>query len=244
MERRVRVDGSRASDRASQQDFFTISFPDTDPKRATQVVDALITNFVHKTVQESLRDSEAANRFLEQQIAEQKQKLSAVETQIADFKHQHAGALPEQGVNYFQRVQAAQAAIDDVDLQIIEAEYRRNSLQSQLADIPATITGASTGTRTVSTATGSRIKALQARLDDLLLKYTEAHPDVIATRRSIKELNKQGGTTRSETIEGPAMPNPVYQQLKVALSQIESETSVLRARRAEFSRRVQRLQER
>ncbi|NJN48329.1 MAG: AAA family ATPase, partial [Candidatus Competibacteraceae bacterium] len=244
MGQQIRVDGSRASAMATQQDFFAISYPDNDPKRATQVVDALIANFVDKTVEESLRDSQSANRFLEQQIAEQKQKLSAAEAKIADFKRQHADALPEQGVNYFQRVQAAQAAIDDVDLQIIEAEYRRNSLQSQLTEIPATITGASAGTRTVSTATGSRIAALQARLDDLLLKYTEAHPDVIATRRSIKELKKQGDTTRSEVIEGNAIPNPVYQQLKVALSQIESETSVLRARRAEFSRRVQRLQER
>jgi len=244
MGRRIKVDGSRASARARQQDFFAISYSDKDPKRATQVVDALIVNFVDKTVEESLRDSQAANRFLEQQIAEQKQKLSAAEARIADFKRQHAGALPEEGANFFQRVQAAQAAIDNVDLQIIEAEYRRNSLQNQLAGIPATITGASTGTRIVSTATGSRIAALQARLDDLLLKYTEAHPDVIATRRSIIELKKQGNTTRSETIGGTAVPNPVYQQLKVELSQIESETSVLQARRAEFLRREQRLQER
>jgi polysaccharide chain length determinant protein (PEP-CTERM system associated) len=185
-----------------------------------------------------------AKAFLEQQINEQKTRLATAESRIAEFKREHADLLPEQGANYFQRLQNAQAAVDDVDLQITEAEYRRSALQEQLEDTPQTLQGTSTDTRTVITATGSRVAVLQERLDELLLKYTEKHPDVIATRRSLEEIKRQGEMTRSEKVSGPPVPNPVYQQLKVTLGQVESEISALRVRRQVYSRRVQSLQER
>lgn len=243
LERKVRVDGSRVTSGSSQSDYFAISYSDTNPLRAKKVVQALIDSFADKTVGESLRDSKAAKQFLEQQIEQQKVEVDAAESRIAEFKRNHLNVLPEQGNGYFQRLQAAQAAVDDVDLQISEAKYRRNALREQLKDTPETVKG-SPDTRTVPNERGSRIATLQARLDELLLKFTEQHPDVIAARRNIDEIMKQGGTTRNEVVSNSFIPNPVYQQLKIAFGQVESEISALQVRKTVFMHRVQQLQDR
>lgn len=232
LEQDILVAGSRTSEGSKQRDFYTISYSNANPQLAKQVVEALITTFVEKTVGESLRDSEAAKRFLDQQIKEYKADLSAVETRIREFKRVHADELPEQ-TNYFQRLQAAQAAVDEVDLQITEAEFRRNELRRQLAQ-----TAATSGSIPVD---DSRLLALQRQLDELLVKYTENHPHVVATRRAIAELEKQQEATSGEPKRNLIIPNSAHEQLKVRLSEVESEVAMLWARKDEYLRRVQKL---
>ena len=113
--------------RAKKQNkaIFT-PFPttNTDRELAKQVVDVLLATFETNTVEESRRHSKKVKQFLEQQIQEQKEKLDIAETNIREFKREHTDALPEQGMNFFQRLQSAQAAVDQVDLEITEAEHR------------------------------------------------------------------------------------------------------------------------
>ena len=73
--------------------------------------------------------------------------------------------------------------------------------------------------------------ALQHDLDDLMRKYTEEHPDVVATRRLIANLGEQritqldlrkkatgGGTPATASTDG----NPVFQQLRISLADAEA----------------------
>lgn len=239
MERNIQVEGSRATEGARQSDFYKISYPNKDPQFAIQVVQALISTFADKTLKESFRDYAAAQQFLSQQISKQREELIAVDSKISQFKREHIDDLPKEGVNFFQRLQDAQTAVDEVQLKIKEAQKRRDDLRRQLAEIPATQKAISTDGKPVLSPIGTRLQELKSRLDGLLLQYTDQHPDVIAARRSIAELEKQ---LSSESI--PVMPNPVYQQLKVALGQAESEIAALQARTDEYQNRVQELQER
>lgn len=232
LEKDILVTGNRASEGSKQRDFYTISYSNANPKLAKQIIEALITTFVEKTVGESLRDSEAAKRFLDQQIKEYKDELSAAETHLREFKRAHADDLPEQ-TNYFQRLQAAQAAVDEVNLQITEAEFRRNELRRQLAQMATT-----SGSTPVD---DPRLLALQKQLDEMLAKYTENHPNVIATRRAIAELEKQQETTTGEAKKSLIIPNSAHELLKVKLSEAESEIAMLWARKDEYLRRVQTL---
>ncbi len=238
LERKVQVQGDRASEKAKQSDFYTISYPNTSPELAKQVVDALLVTFEKNTVEESQRHYKKVKQFLKQQIQEQKEKLDTAEINIGEFKRENADALPEQGMNFFQRLQSAQAAVDQVDLEITEAEHRRRELQRQLAQVSPTQRAISADGNPVLTPLASRLLALQTRLDELLLKYTEQYPDVIATRHSIAELEKQLSTDKT-----PVMSNPVYQTLDASLGQVENEIAVLQARKNEYQHRVQTLRE-
>jgi polysaccharide chain length determinant protein (PEP-CTERM system associated) len=241
----IRWEASPASESTKQWNFFTISYPNSAPKFAKQVLQALITTIIEKTMGESLRDSEAARRFLEHQVKEQEEKLVTGEARIRKFMLEHADELPGPGVSYSERLQSAQSAVEGVDLQITQAEHQRDELRRQLANISPSLQVVSTDTTPVLKPE-SRLLALKAQLDELLLKDTAKHPDVIATRRSIAKLEKQLHqlhTDKVETNKGPDMLNPVGQQLEVMLGQVESEIAALRAGRDKYMRRVEKLRE-
>ena len=236
MERSIRVQGSRANEGTNQRDFYIISYSSRDPKFAKEVVDTLISTFVAKTVAASEQDSKAAMGILDKQIQDKHQELISAEAKIAQFKAENVNDLPQEGVDYFQRLQSAQADYDDVTLKITEAQNQRRELQRQLAGTPSVQRAMSTDGTPALSPSAARLAEMKSRLNELLLKYTEKHPDVIATRRSIAEIQKQ-----AQTDAIPVTPNPVYQQLQIALSQVESEIAALQVRKTEYFERVEKL---
>jgi polysaccharide chain length determinant protein (PEP-CTERM system associated) len=90
-----------------------------------------------------------------------------------------------------------------------------------------------------------RIQELYGRMDDLLIKYTEKHPDVVEIKNLLAVLEQKREEERAlmdEMDVGPA-DNPVYQQMKMQLAQADATVSSMRSRVGEYQRRVDRLQE-
>lgn len=94
-----------------------------------------------------------------------------------------------------------------------------------------------------------RIESQKKSLDALLLRYTDQHPDVVAARKLIEELEAQKSQEiqiRRKTMgNGPAMAgagaSPVMQQMKIALGEAEANVASLKARVSEYESRVQQL---
>ena len=90
-----------------------------------------------------------------------------------------------------------------------------------------------------------RIQNLDERMDELLLKYTEKHPDVVEIKYLIADLQQQRDEERALMDEmnlGP-VDNPLYQQMKMQQAQADAVVASMRARVAEYQRRVNHLQE-
>ena len=229
LEQGIKIEGSRTGEGSRQRDFYIISYSNRNPKLAKELVGALIDIFVEKTAKESLRDSEVARQFLEEQIKEYKENLLTAESRIREFKHRYSNELPEQ-TNYFERLQAAQAALNDITLKITEAEFQRNALDRQLAKLAITY------------ADDSEQLELQKKLDELLMKYTENHPNVIAVRHAIAILKEQQKKTYPEARKALIVPNSSTELLKVKLSEVESGIAVLQVRKEEYLRRINKLE--
>jgi polysaccharide chain length determinant protein (PEP-CTERM system associated) len=82
----------------------------------------------------------------------------------------------------------------------------------------------------------------------MLQRFTEKHPDVVSTRRLIKDLEAQKQqeiiARRKTALTNPASSvnmNPVSQQLKVSLSETEAKVAALQTRVAEYQTRYDRL---
>jgi polysaccharide chain length determinant protein (PEP-CTERM system associated) len=114
----------------------------------------------------------------------------------------------------------------------LEKQLRGESVIGAAGSAPVTgATGAAAGTDTVS-----RIKETQAKLDELLLKYTDKHPDVIATRETLTELQrrrqdeieslKRGDA--NAVAESGASNNPVYQNIQLQLNQADVDIASLK----------------
>jgi polysaccharide chain length determinant protein (PEP-CTERM system associated) len=209
-----------------------VTYRDTDQNHALQLVSGLMNAFETQTLGGKRAGSENAQKFLASQLEESQARVRAFEAKLEDFKARHVGMLPDEDGGYIAQLQKEIKTADDLETKLLAAENRRATLTSQLhataATATAPITLSSTGGLT-AVDTASQIIQLQAQLDELLLKYTEKHPDVIAARAQLADLRKrraaeiqgaQHGDAGSVTTSGAAA-NPVYQSIQLQLNQTD-----------------------
>lgn len=235
-------------EKTGQENLYTITYEDITPEAARRVVQALLTMFVEGALGGSRQDTDMAQRFLDEQIADYEKRLVEAEDRLKEFKQRNVGMMPSEGGDYYAKLQQAMQELSQAELQYSEAVNRRNKLKSQLADEEDTIEGdllsGQTAT-TVATPLDGRIEAMKSRLDEMLLKYTDRHPDVRELKSQIADLeaqrqaqvntilSKQAGTARSV--------NPVFQQIKISLGEAEATVAALQARVGQYRARVGQL---
>jgi polysaccharide chain length determinant protein (PEP-CTERM system associated) len=96
-----------------------------------------------------------------------------------------------------------------------------------------------------------RITALQQKLDNLRLSYTELHPDILASQHVIAQLKEQkrieearqkAAADSSQKSGFVAPQGQVYEQLTISLAAAEARIASMRARVAEYEARYNELQ--
>lgn len=222
-----------------RDDIYTLSYSNENPRVAKDVVQSLLTIFVEGSFGDKKNDSDKAIQFLDEQIKNYETKLVAAENALKDFKIKHSGSLP-QGGDYGTQVQAASDALNQARLDLREAEQARNAIQTQ---IYGNGTGPN-GAVALNPELDARILTLQKNLDTMRMQFTEQHPDIISTKRLIKQLETQKAEDAKTAKPGGdrgASYSPMLQQLNVALSTAEARVASMRARVDEYTARYDRL---
>jgi polysaccharide chain length determinant protein (PEP-CTERM system associated) len=246
---RERLEVEATNDREGQRnqpaDLYTITYTDRSREGARRVVDQLLRLFLANSLGGSQEGSEQAQQFLTQQIAEYDKRLAAAEAKLADFKREHAGLVPGTTGDYFARLHAQTDELDKDRLALTIAEQKRDELRRQLAgEQPLMGSAAGGGTGAADTATA--IRETQARLDELLLRFTDKHPDVIAARRQLEDLKKRQKVELDAVRRGDQAAiaatglaaNPVYQGMRLQLSQIDVEVAAARQQVADQEKKI------
>jgi len=229
---------------ARRANLYTISFQHKNPETAKDVVNALLTIFVESTLGETRQDSNTAQKFLVRQIKEYEARLVEAENRVKEFKRTNMELMSGAGQDYFESLQGTRVQLKTAQLELEEAINRRDELKRQLAG-EEPVFGFGNSASTPHRLDG-RIEKLEVRLDDLLLQFTERHPDVIAVRATLKSLE---ATREKELKIAPVFQsqqenmqrNPVFQQTKISLGQAEATAASLRIRVKEFKQRVEAL---
>ncbi|MEQ6341900.1 MAG: Wzz/FepE/Etk N-terminal domain-containing protein [Gammaproteobacteria bacterium] len=230
-----------------RENLYTISYVNSDPQLAKKVVQSLLTIFVESSLGESRRDSDSAQHFIDKQIADYERRLVEAEEKVKEFKRKNVGMMPARGEGYYDSMQTEMGLLNQAQLELREAENRRNELKRQIEDEDPSDTATFSPPPTASTsAIDARIEALRSKMDSMLLQYTERHPDIIETKRIIAELQKQKqdelkATSTTKKGGGASSTNPVYAQMKIALNEADANVASLRVRVGEYSRRVNQL---
>src|SRR6185436_13558164 len=108
-----------------------ISYADKNPEHAKRVVQSLLTLFMEQSLGDNREDSDAARRFIDEQLAGYRDKLVAAESAITEFKRQHMGLMPGEGPGYFARLTEAKTALRQAALDLREAEHSRDSIKKR-----------------------------------------------------------------------------------------------------------------
>lgn len=235
--------------------LYTLSYSDPNPKLAKQVVQSILTVLVENTLGDTRKDSDSAQQFIEQQIKEYEGKLLEGENKITEFRRKYLGIMPGSSGDHYEKLQTASSELHNVELLLRESEQRRDELRRQLEDeepsSAAAPTSSSVPNAVASSVYDSRIQALQSRLDELQLRYTEKHPDVVATKVTLAELEarkaaevaamKKAESANAGDNSSQLGKSVVYQQLKLALGEAEATVASLRVRVKDFQGRVEGL---
>jgi polysaccharide chain length determinant protein (PEP-CTERM system associated) len=249
--------GAQGDERSTAGTIYSFHYVDVSRERSLRVVESLLNTFVEQTLGGKREGSEHAQQFLETQIKDYEQRLSAAEDKLATFKKKNIGLMPSDQGGYFAQLQKEVDAAKKAETDLSVAMSRRDELAKQLhSDSAISAAGSSTiaGVRGAGggSDTLSRIQETQAKLDELLLKYTDKHPDVIATRATLDELKKRRVTELDSLRRGDASAvassgagnNPVYQSMQLELNKVEVEIAALRRELAQHEGTVAELRQR
>lgn len=235
--------------RSTARNIYSISFTHEDPKTAKAVVDSVRELFVEESIGATRQDTSRAQKFLDDQIQAHEQRLEAAEDRLKEFKRSNVGLMPAAGQDYYARLQKAVSELQEEKLKYSEVVNRRDELKRQLlGEEPAFGLATAKQQSPKSLALNARIDGMQVRLDQMLLQFTERHPDVIALQNTIKELQAQLEEEKKKkpdkgTIAPDLEAGPVYQRMKLTLGEAEAEVASLQARTQEFQKRVHKLEQ-
>lgn len=242
LQRRISVVGNRDG-------IYSISFQDPDRQKALDVVDSLLTTFVEESLGADRTDSAQAQKFLRDQIADYEARLTSAEDRLAKFKRDNVALMPDQHGDYFSRLQSAESSLQLTESKLALAIERRTELERQI-DGEAPVFGIMdpTGAGSSSGYSSAKIRDLELQLEELRLQYTDKHPrigQILDTIELIKKQEREGRNSASTT-SGPQNPlemNPIYQNMRIQLSNVEVEIAALRAERSQYRQEVSTLRE-
>ena len=226
------------------RNLFVISYRNESPKLAYDVVQAMLTAFVEGKAGNSRSDLENANRFVESQLAFYERQLRDSERRRAAFRSRYIDLLPGDGG--VSRLQGATQAVRALKGQIADAQARRVALAKELSGTPPLLV-----TETGGSGPGSsRLFAEEQKLRELRLRLTDAHPDVIAQRQLIRAMrfgqlgpDSTDGAAGASGTSSRAVPNPVYEQLKVRMVDTDTTISSLQRQLLDATKDRDRLDE-
>lgn len=230
--------GDRSNSQQGGSTLFSVSYRNASRDTTLNVVRTLVNTFLESTIGGKRTGSESAQQFLERQIKEYDQRLADAESRLAAFKKKYVGLAPGGQGDFFTRLQTEQDAIQRTQASLNNALNRREVISRQLKGEQAVMAApAVPGQPTLTTPTSVKIQETEAKLQELLLRYTEKHPDVIATEETLTELKarqqQEMEAMRRSAAAGQSVAgmvaNPVYQAAQAQLNQVDVEIASLRS---------------
>jgi polysaccharide chain length determinant protein (PEP-CTERM system associated) len=235
--------------------LFRISYENEDPQLAKRVVQSLLTIFVEGNLGASRKDLAGARRFIDEQLRDYERQLDEAEQRRARFKQENMIFYEGKGT-YYESVKAARTDLAALERERKETILVRNQLAAQLKSLPRYIRvqsplgppgmGPMVGTSGKISALQSRILEYRRSLDNLLLRYTEKHPDVVAVKRALAAAEQELGAEQSalaarldgdnaepaDVVGNTTVLNPVYEQVQLKIVEAGSKIATLNSRLA------------
>ena len=244
LQRRVKINAAR-------DNIFSISFEDRSRDMATNVVSALLNAFVESSLGAQGEDADMTERALRLEIDDHEERLLKAEAELARFKTRNLGYMPDDGKDYYERLQTAIMGVADVEQKIRLLRQRRTEIIRQLeGEEPVFGLMQSTPAQAVAACSkAGSISQLEGQLSALQVDFTDKHPRIVMLKDTIAQLQAQCESELAESgsLMAASMPeadsldtNPVYQSLRLQLSNADVDLAALNethnSRRQEVAR--------
>ncbi len=198
-----------------EKGYFTISFMGADPNVVTTIANRLSSLFIEENLKIREQQATGTTEFLEAELVQAKTKLDEMEKTVAQYKQQHMGQLPEQRDANLRILEQLQNQYNRVGENLRAAQDRKLFIQRQMTELELPISPQGAGAAGARLPAGSsslqqemalspsgqaggtyesQQEALVRALESLRTKYTESHPDVVAAKNRLANLERNKKT--------------------------------------------------
>ncbi|TBR36140.1 MULTISPECIES: XrtA system polysaccharide chain length determinant [Dyella] len=226
----------RTQVKTTRDNLITISYFDSDAKRAYDVTRTFAQLFISESLASKQRESREAYEFINNQVDAYRKKLTDAEEKLKAYRDSNPDARPGSEADTNARIATLRTQIENARMDAMDRRSQAASLSGQLSG--------ESEVNAIQTTGGiyqSRLAELQSQLDKLLLTYTDEYPDVIRIRHQMDDLRKQmiSADANRQAAQAQGIPtpvdsavqiNPVYQQMKTQLVTVRGDAAAASAR--------------
>jgi polysaccharide chain length determinant protein (PEP-CTERM system associated) len=220
----------------SKMDMFTVFYRHRDPEFARDYVNALVGRYIEANISDKREEAYGANRFLSEQIKFFKGKLDNSEMKIINFRKDRGVIVVIDERDVVEDIKSAQGELEELKVKNKELMARERVIGKKIKEedpYAVAILGKKTGK-----SLQGMLFMLQSRLNELLMRYTENHPEVIRVRAEMEALKdgkvEEMGKDMENTETKMSTLNPLYQQLKEELAKTGLELAAIAAKEEHF----------
>lgn len=227
---------SRRGDR-----LIEVSTQSKSAEEAFAVASTVVAKFIRDSADAKRRESKEAFVFIDNQVKSYKEQLMAAEARLKAFKINNQEGTED---SVHQRLSSLRADIQGLELKIDEEKTKRKEIEMQLRKESEYLPQ-----RYRADVYRERLRDLRNRLSLLRLDYTETYPDVVSIKLQIESLEQvirdsesDASAVSSEAKE--ALTNPLFEELRLQLSETDVEIRVLNKRLIALNRLLAEEQDR
>ncbi len=216
---------------------FNITYRDSDPARAANVVNTLVKYYVKQNVTFRTEQAEGTTKTIQSLASEVAAQLEAQQKRITDFKAQHLYETQDQYDGNVQKLQGRQHDLEANEIAAATVQDRLASLRLQ-----ASQAGGPDGTAIPDDGSvdphAARVARLRRELEALRAKYHEEHPEVRAKKRELDEALAQNAAAAQPGPGGEAATRPLT-PIQAQILNAERELARLQAEHERIRREIQ-----
>jgi succinoglycan biosynthesis transport protein ExoP len=171
---------------------FSVGFTDPSPRVARDVAADLVALYLEENREVRREQAAETLKFLTQEALRLETEIAEREEQLAEFKTENAGALPDLADSNLQMLERAGRDVDSVEQEIRDLRQQQDILSSELTLLSPSATVLNDAGNPVLSSY-DRLKMLQREYLQLSSVYSADHPDVQKKRRELEALGESTG---------------------------------------------------
>lgn len=213
---------------------FKLGFEHKNPILAQKVASDITNLFLNENIKSRTEGAIETTLFLETEAKQLQEAIQQIETNITQHKAKNSDSLPEFLSSNLAEINRIKIQLELSKSQEQILEQQKITLQTQLAatsPFPVDLTGKS--------IIPDSLPKLKTDYTNLLSKYSERHPDVIALKYKIDNY-KETDVQKNQAIEAS---NPIYLQLKGQVDMINVQQKNSVEQRNEMTQALKKLEE-
>ncbi len=190
---KVRIERSRRQG----TEAFSISYKGNEPQRVMRITNTLASYFMDENLKVREAQAIGTSEFLDSELRKTRKRLEEREQKLAAYRAKYMGGLPDEletNLRTLDRLQEQLSTKNAIlsnnytSLKLLESRYKNTILPIQLS--ASNTDNLSEDQKMSLTENEQKLKIAQKAYENLLLKYTSKHPDVLKAKKTVEKLTK------------------------------------------------------